>query len=81
MEIDDDGNMTLTAEENQDLMDRLGIAEADYDDPPVAIESVEFEAGVATFRATNTRTGKSVILTFDSSPEAEADRSGPNGAE
>jgi len=70
MEIDDDGNMTLTAEENQDLMDRLGIAEADYDDPPVAIESVEFEAGVATFRATNTRTGKSVMLTFDSSPEA-----------
>jgi len=65
MEIDDDGNMTLTAEENQDLMDRLEIAEADYDDPPVDIEGVEFEGDVATFRATNTRTGKTILMTFD----------------
>lgn len=68
MQIDDDGNMELTAEENQDLMDRLGIAEADYDDPPVAIESVGFENEVATFRATNTRTGKTILMTFDVDP-------------
>lgn len=65
MQIDEDGNMELTAEENQDLMDRLEIGETDYDDPPVAIESVEFENDAATFRATNTRTGKTILMTFD----------------
>jgi hypothetical protein len=68
VKIDDDGNMELTADENQDLMDRLDIAVSDYDDPPVAIEGIEFTEELARFRATNTRTGKTVVLTFDRSP-------------
>lgn len=65
MYIDDDGNMELSAEENQRLMDQLDIAPADYDDPPVEIECTGMDEGGATFRATNTRTGKSVELVFD----------------
>lgn len=65
MRIDQDGNMELTAEENQDLMDRLEIAESDYDDPPVAIECTGMENNMAEFKATNTRTGKSVVMVFD----------------
>jgi hypothetical protein len=71
MHIDQDGNMELTAEENQDLMDRLEIAEVDYDDPPVEIEGVQFEDNVATFRATNTRTAKTILMTFDLEPGDE----------
>lgn len=65
MHIDADGNMELTAEENQDLMDRLGIPESDYDDPPVEIECSAMENNVATFTAKNTQTGKSVVMVFD----------------
>ncbi|BBA32795.1 heat shock 70 kDa protein 12A [Methylocaldum marinum] len=65
MRIDSDGNMELTAEENQDLMDRLDIPESEYDDPPVEIECVGIENEVATFKATNTKTGKSVEMVFD----------------
>lgn len=65
MHIDADGNMELTAEENQDLMDRLEIPESDYDDPPVEIECTAMENNVATFTAKNTQTGKSVVMVFD----------------
>ncbi|BBL72206.1 hypothetical protein [Methylogaea oryzae] len=65
MQIDQDGNMELSAEENQMLMDKLDIAPQDYDDPPVEIESVGVEESVATFKASNTRTGKSVTLEFE----------------
>ena len=65
MQIDEDGNMELSAEENQKLMDQLEIAVRDYDDPPVEIECTGMDDDVATFRATNTRTGKSVVLEFD----------------
>jgi hypothetical protein len=65
MRIDSDGNMELTAEENQDLMDRLGVSESEYDDPPVEIECVGVENGIATFKATNTKTGRSVQMVFD----------------
>jgi len=65
MRIDSDGNMELTAEENQDLMDRLDIPESEYDDPPVEIECIGVENEVATFKATNTKTGKSVQMVFD----------------
>lgn len=65
MRIDPDGNMELSAEENQDLMDQLGIPPADYDDPPVEIESLGVEGNVSRFKATNSRTGKSVVLVFD----------------
>ena len=65
MEIDDDGNMELSAEENQRLMDQLEIDVADYDDPPVEIECTAMDDDAATFKATNTRTGKSVVLVFD----------------
>lgn len=71
MHIDDDGNMELTAEENQKLMDQLDIAPADYDDPPVHIECTTMEENAATFKATNTRTGKSVELVFDMMPEGD----------
>jgi hypothetical protein len=71
MRIDSDGNMELTAEENQDLMDRLDIPEGDYDDPPVEIECVGIENEVATFKATNTKTGKSVEMVFDLMDEDE----------
>ena len=64
MRIDDDGNMELTAEENQALMDQLEIPESQYDDPPVEIESVSMEEDEATFSATNTETGKKVTLVF-----------------
>jgi hypothetical protein len=65
MKIDPDGNMELSAEENQDLMDQLGIAPRDYDDPPIEIESLGVENGVATFKATNLRTGKAIEMVFD----------------
>lgn len=57
--------MELSAEENQRLMDQLEIHPRDYEDPPVAIELEPSEEGAAQFRATNTRTGKSVVLVFD----------------
>lgn len=65
MRIDRDGNMELTAEENQDLMDQLEVAPEDYDDPPVEIESLDIEGNVSRFQATNTRTGKTVVMVFD----------------
>ncbi|MGX2040411.1 hypothetical protein ACWJKU_09810 [Methylocaldum sp. MU1018] len=65
MRIDLDGNMELTAEENQELMDQLDIPESEYDDPPVEIECIGVENEVATFKATNTKTGKSVQMVFD----------------
>lgn len=65
MYIDDDGNMELSAEENQSLMDRLEIDARDYDDPPVAIECLSMDDDAATFKATNTKTGKSIELVFD----------------
>ena len=65
MQIDDDGNMELSAEENQRLMDQLDIAPEDYDDPPVEIECIGMDDDVATFKATNTKTGKTVELVFD----------------
>ncbi|MFN5744689.1 MAG: hypothetical protein ACK443_01145 [Methylococcaceae bacterium] len=65
MIIDDDGNMELSAEENQSLMDQLEIAVIDYDDPPVEIECLGMNENAATFRAINTRTGKEVELVFD----------------
>jgi hypothetical protein len=71
MRIDDDGNMELTAEENQELMDRLEIAEGDYDDPPVEIECTGMESNSATFKATNTKTGKSVVMVFDLMDDTE----------
>jgi len=69
MQIDEDGNMMLTAEENQNLMDQLDIAPDDYDDPPVAIEFVGEQLDYCTFKATNTRTGRSVLLDFTYSEE------------
>lgn len=71
MQIDKDGNMELSAEENQELMDHLEIAEHDYDDPPVEIESIGVENNVATFKATNTKTGKSIQLEFEMVGEDE----------
>jgi hypothetical protein len=65
MNIDEDGNMELTDEENQDLMDRLDIPPSEYDDPPVDIEYLGVEQGVASFRATHSRTGKSIVMVFD----------------
>lgn len=65
MHIDHDGNMELSAEENQQLMDQLGIEPKDYDNPPVEIELESQADGIATFRASNTRTGKSVKLEFE----------------
>ncbi len=65
MRIDEDGNMELSAEENQNLMDQLDIATKDYDDPPVAIECTDMNDDAATFKATNTKTGKTVVLVFD----------------
>lgn len=65
MRIDDDGNMELSAEENQSLMDQLDIAASDYDDPPVEIECLGMDEDAATFKATNTQTGKTVELVFD----------------
>lgn len=65
MHIDDDGNMELSAEENQDLMDRLQVDPREYDDPPVDIECIGCADGVATFKATHRKTGKTVTLVFD----------------
>jgi len=65
MYIDDDGNMELSAEENQSLMDRLEIDARDYDDPPVSIECLGMDEDAATFKATNTKTGKSIEMVFD----------------
>ena len=65
MRIDEEGNMDLSAEENQSLMDQLEIRPRDYDNPPVEIECEGVEGGAASFRATNTKTGKSVVLVFD----------------
>lgn len=65
MQIDQDGNMELNAEENQQLMDQLGIAAADYDDPPVEIEGIGVENDVASFKATNTKTGKSIVMEYE----------------
>ena len=65
MRIDEDGNMELSAEENQNLMDQLDIATKDYDDPPVEIECTDMNDDAATFKATNTKTGKTVTLVFD----------------
>lgn len=69
MRIDEDGNMELSAEENQDLMDQLDIPPNEYDDPPVAIEYLGLEDNTARFQATHTGTGKTVILEFDSLEE------------
>lgn len=68
MRIDDEGNMELSAAENQSLMDQLEILPADYDDPPVAIECIAMEDGTAEFLALNTKTGKTVTLVFDRVP-------------
>ncbi len=65
MLIDEEGNMELSAEENQKLMDQLEIDPADYDDPPVEIECTSMTDESATFKATNTRTGKTATLVFD----------------
>lgn len=65
MQIDADGNMELSAEENQALMDQLDIPPEQYDDPPVAIEYTGMKGDAAVFTATNTDTGKSVVLEFD----------------
>lgn len=65
MQIDQDGNMELSAEENQELMDRLGIAPSDYDDPPVEIECTGVENGMATFKASNSKTGKTIHMDFE----------------
>lgn len=70
MNIDENGNMELTAEENQRLMDQLEIHERDYDDPPVSIECESMEDGSASFRAINTQTGKEVVLVFDLVPDS-----------
>ncbi len=73
MRIDEDGNMELTAEENQDLMDQLEVAESEYDDPPVEIEYNGTEDNQATFTAINTKTGKSITLVFDLMEDGEED--------
>ncbi len=65
MRIDDEGNMELSAEENQRLMDQLEIAPKDYEDPPVEIECVSMDDQAATFTALNTDTGKTIELVFD----------------
>jgi hypothetical protein len=71
MRIDEEGNMELSAEENQDLMDRLEIPESDYDDPPVEIECTGMEDNVAIFAARNTKTGKLVVMEFDLMDDAD----------
>jgi hypothetical protein len=71
MRIDEDGNMELSAEENQRLMDQLEIAASDYDDPPVEIECTGMEDDAATFNATNTKTGKTVVMVFDLMADGE----------
>lgn len=73
MNIDADGNMELSAEENQALMDQLEIPESEYDDPPVEIECTAMEDGAATFKATNTKTGKEVVMVFDYMEDEDGD--------
>ncbi len=73
MRIDEDGNMELTAEENQELMDQLEIPASEYDDPPVEIEHTGTEGNEASFKATNLKTGKTVTLVFDLMDEEEED--------
>lgn len=65
MQIDDEGNLELTAEENQALMDSLEIPPSQYDDPPVSIEYLGMEDNVARFKVINTETGKSRTMEFD----------------
>lgn len=65
MRIDKDGNMELTEEEDADLLEQLEIPESEHNDPPVEIECVSMENDVATFKATNTKNGKHVLLVFD----------------
>lgn len=71
MQIDEEGNLELTAEENQALMDNLEIPPEQYDDPPVSIEYLGTMEKVASFKVTNTQTGKSRVMAFDQleSPE------------
>jgi hypothetical protein len=47
-------------------MDRLDIPASEYDDPPVHIETLGIENKTVRFKATNTNTGKSVVMEFDS---------------
>lgn len=74
MQIDAEGNMELTAEENQALMDQLNIPPSEYDDPPVSIEWLKEDEQVIVFKASNIKTGKFVHLEFDrlGSQESEA---------
>jgi hypothetical protein len=65
MKIDEEGNLELTAEENQTLMDQLDIPKNQYDDPPIEIEYTSMEENIAQFKATNTRTGKIAIMEFE----------------
>ena len=65
MRIDEEGNMELSAEENQRLMDQLEIAPQGYEDPPVEIECILMDDQAATFTALNTDTGKTIELVFD----------------
>ncbi len=65
MQIDEEGNLELSAEENQALMDSLDIPESQYDDPPVSIEYLGMEDNVARFRVINTETLKSRMMEFD----------------
>ena len=65
MHIDADGNIEFTAEENQELMEQLKIRPRDYDDPPVELEYLEEKDNIVTLKATNTETGKYVLLEFD----------------
>ncbi|MGR8934035.1 MAG: hypothetical protein ACU837_06540 [Gammaproteobacteria bacterium] len=65
MQIDADGTIAFSAEENQNLMDQLKIPRSEYDDPPVELEYVGEEGGSITLKATNTKTGKEVLLEFE----------------
>lgn len=65
MQIDAEGNMELTAEENQSLMDQLNIPPSEYDDPPVSIEWLKEDEELIVFKATHLKTGKFVHLEFE----------------
>lgn len=65
MQIDVDGTLVFSAEENQDLMDQLKISQSEYDDPPVELEYMGDEGGTITIKATNTKTGKEVLLEYE----------------
>ncbi len=74
MQIDEEGNLELSAEENQALMDSLEIPESQYDDPPVSIEYLGMEEDkIARFRVTNTETRKSRVMEFDLMEAPEED--------